>query len=256
VLPQEKELNFNGYFDAESACGIQLLDHISGFGGPDASGTGIWNSDTGTILLGDGNDTIRGETWAVSAPVDPLSPAAGIVNLGTIQAGDGNDLVSGYSGTPNPTNVAILNEGVIRTGAGDDTVDALTGGFSSSGFTDLGQGNDTLIGFGTGRFDGGGGINANQKDTLLLGNGTYVCSLSSGPGGYFSLSQENPVSHSSKTMLLQGFERIGAASDPGTAIDFVAGQTYSVIGGLILAKGSDLVEVNPIIVTPPFAIVI
>jgi len=234
VLAQEKELNFNGYFDAESACGsIQPLDHISGFGGLGAAGTGIWNSDTGTILLGDGNDTIRGETWAVSAPADPLSPAAGIVNLGTIRAGDGNDLISGYSGTSLATNIGILNNGLIETGAGDDTVDAITGGFSGSGLTDLGEGNDTLIGFGTGRFNGGGGINANQKDTLLLGNGTYVCSLSSGPGGYFSLTQENPISHNSATMLLQGFERIGAASNPGSVISYYAGQTYDVLGGNI-----------------------
>lgn len=256
LLAQEKELNFNGCLDAESACGIQPLDHISSFGRLDAAGTGIWNSDTGTILLGDGNDTIRGETWAVSASADPLSTAAGIVNLGTIQAGDGNDLISGYSGTSLASNIGILNNGLIKTGPGDDTVDAITGGFSGSGLTDLGEGNDTLIGFGSGRFDGGGGISTNQKDTLLLGNGTYVCSLSSGPGGFFSLSQENPATINRTAMLLQGFERIGAASDPGTAIDFVAGQTYNVIGGLILAERSGLVEVNPIIVTPPFAIVI
>ena len=234
LLPQEKDLNSDGYSCAESAYGMQPLDHISGFSGLDAAGTGIWNSDTGTILLGDGNDTIRGETWAVSAPADPLSPAAGIINLGTIQAGEGNDLISGYSGTSLATNIGILNNGLIQTGAGDDTVDALAGGFSGSGLTILGEGNDTLIGFGTGRFDGGGGIGANQKDTLLLGNGTYVCSLSSSPGGFFSLSQENPVTYNSATMLLQGFERIGAASDPGTAIDFIAGQTYNVIGGVIL----------------------
>jgi len=235
LLPQEKDLNFNGYSSAESAYGMQPLDHISDFSGLDAAGTGIWNSDTGTILLGDGNDTIRGETWAVSAPADPLSPAAGIINLGTIQAGEGNDLISGFSGTSLATNIGILNNGLIQTGAGDDTVDALAGGFSGSGLTILGEGNDTLIGFGTGRFDGGGGIGANQKDTLLLGNGTYVCSLSSGPGGFFSLSQESPVAYNSATMLLQGFERIGAASDPGTAIDFIAGQTYNVIGGVIVA---------------------
>ena len=218
--------------------------------------SGILNGQTGTIRLGEGNDTLRVETWSISAPVDPLSPSTGIVNYGTIDAGDGNDIVSGYSGTSNATNIAILNEGIIRAGAGDDTVDALTGGFSGSGLIDLGEGNDTLIGFGTGRFDGGGSFNTNQRDTLLLGNGTYVCSLSSDLGGFLSLSQDSPVTHKSSTMLLQGFERIGAASDPGTAIDFVAGQTYSVIRGLILAEGSDLVEGIPIIVNPPFVIVI
>jgi hypothetical protein len=34
-------------------------------------------------------------------------------------------------------------------------------------------------------------------------------------------------------MLLQGFERIGAASNPGSVISFYAGQTYDVPGGNI-----------------------
>ena len=207
-------------------------------------GSGVLNGQIGTILLGEGNDTLRGETWSISAPKDPLSHSAGIVNFGTIDAGNGNDLVSGYSGILNPTNIAILNNGLIKTGAGDDTVDALTGGFSGSGLTDLGDGNDTLIGFGTGRFDGGGGFSASQKDTLLLASGTYVCSLSSGPEGFFSLSQEDPVTHNSTTMLLQGFELIGAAANPSSAINFLAGQTYDVLDGNISSYATPIPAIS------------
>ena len=209
-------------------------------------GSGVLNGQIGTILLGEGNDTLRGETWSISAPTDPLSPSAGIVNFGTIDAGNGNDFISGYSGTctSNPTNIGILNKGLIKTGAGDDTVDALTGGFSGSGLTDLGEGNDTLIGFGTGRFDGGGGFSASQKDTLLLASGTYVCSLSSGPEGFFSLSQEDPVTHNSTTMLLQGFELIGAAANPSSAINFFTGQTYEVLGGNISSYATPIPAIS------------
>ena len=192
-------------------------------------GSGILNGQTGTIFLGEGNDTLRGETWSISAPADPLSPSAGIVNFGAIDAGDGNDEIHGCSGTSNPTNIGILNEGVIKTGAGDDTVDALTGGFSGSGLTHLGEGNDTLIGFGTGRFDGGSGLN----DTVLLSDGTYAFTgfgrLGNGSNadGYFKLTN-NLV-----TMLVQNFEFIGSASDPINAIQMNLGSLYNIAGNSI-----------------------
>ena len=61
-------------------------------------GSGILNSKTGTILLGQGNDHLVGQTWAFLAPADPLSPSAGIVNLGTIDTGVGNDRIKGFIG--------------------------------------------------------------------------------------------------------------------------------------------------------------
>ncbi len=195
---------------------------------PNHFGSGILNAATATISLGEGDDTLRGETWAVGTPLSLARPPAGIVNYGLVDAGNGDDVVSGYSGTNAPANLGILNEGTIRTGRGRDTVDALTGGFSGAGLTDLGLDDDTLIGFGSGRFDGGGNINVvSQKDTLLLGNGTYVCSLSAGVGGFYSLTKDTMA------MFVQGFELIGSANNPGSAIEFLAGQTYNVLGNTI-----------------------
>jgi hypothetical protein len=184
-----------------------------------------------TILLGQGNDNLVGQTWAFLAPADPLSPSPGIVNLGTIDTGVGNDRIKGFIGDNSDlfislTNIGIVNNGTITTGAGDDTVDALTGGFSGSGLTDLGEGNDTLIGFGAGRFDGGSGI----KDKLLLADGSYAFAgfgrLGNEPdaAGYFKLTTD------SDTMLIKNFELIGSAADPFNAIQFNLGGEYNVVG--------------------------
>ena len=214
---------------ADSA--LKLVNRIF----PNHFGSGIVNTSTGTILLGDGDDKLRGETWAKSAPLIADRPPAGIINYGLIDGGNGGDIVSGYSGTSAPTNIGILNEGTITTGLGRDTVDALTGGFSGAGLTDLGLDDDTLIGFGSGRFNGGGGVSyPSQQDTLLLGDGTYACSFFGDAGGFFSLNK------GATTMLVQGFELIGSAGDPGSAIRFFSGLTYEVLGNSITSYPTPL----------------
>ena len=229
--------------------GDEIMEFLSA-AGIGSIGSGIINAKTGIINLGEGDDLMVGETWAVNPPNGGESPRAGIVNYGLINTGNGNDHICGFSGTTEPANKGIFNDGTIITGFGNDFIDALTGGFSGTGLTDLGLGDDILVGFGTGKFDGGGGISANQKDTLLLGDGTYLCSLASGPGGFFSLNQENPVTHDSTTMLLQGFELIGAAATPGYAIPFVSGQAYKVLGGNISSYPTPAIGLLPEIEVP------
>ena len=108
--------------------------------GTSMSGIGIRNS--GTIDTGAGTDTISA-----------TGSSYGIYNTGMIATGSGNDIITGTSTGTGGT--GIYNDGTIDTGAGRDIVDALTGGFRGIGNTNLGDGDDTLKGFGTGNFDGG-----------------------------------------------------------------------------------------------------
>ena len=184
------------------------------------------NGDNGignaaTIDTGEGNDSITGNGACI-----------GIWNgdIGSIKTGKGNDRITGTGGIS-----GILNDGIINTGIGNDTVDALTGGFSGSGLTSLGEGKDTLIGFGTGRFDGGGGL----KDKILLSDGIYTFTGSGrlgnepSPDGYFKLTKTDPISNVAITMLVQNFELIGSAADPDNAIQMNLGALYNIAGNNI-----------------------
>jgi hypothetical protein len=128
---------------------------------------GIINSNGGTINTGTNNDCILG-----------FGGAHGIINYNgsTIDAGSGNDSIIGSGGTYGIYN---YNGGTIKAGAGDDLVDALIGGFAGEGITDLGTGNDTLKGFGSGTFRGGLG-----SDTLVFNTGTYTITAGVGTGNY------------------------------------------------------------------------
>jgi len=194
---------------------------------PNHAGSGIVNGTAGEIKLGSGDDTLNGETWAGKTGADPKAPAdfsaAGIVNYGAIETGDGNDQVVGKDATCDPSNpnstvanAGIINNGTIATGEGNDRVDALLGGFRGDGTTDLDLGDDTLIGFGSGHFNAGGGFASGiQKDTLLLANGEYIISFSPDADGYFTLS------NSGVEMKIQGFKLIGSAAAPTTLTNFL-----------------------------------
>ncbi|MGL5076537.1 MAG: hypothetical protein ACRDBG_12050, partial [Waterburya sp.] len=113
----------------------------------------------------------------------------------------------------------IYNDGIIDTGKGNDIVDALTGGFIGAGTTQLGNGADTLKGFGSGFFEGGNG-----KDTLFFDTGSYTVSDNVNSDGFYT------VSNGSTDMFIKDFEFISSASDPGDAFSFssVVGETFMV----------------------------
>lgn len=83
---------------------------------------------------------------------------------GDVTSGEGAVVVEEYI----EGGAAIINNGTIRTGGGIDVVDAICGGFGGTGTVDLGAGGDSLLGFGSGKFYGGTGI-----DDLTLPEGSY-----------------------------------------------------------------------------------
>ena len=141
-----------------------------------AGGIGISNSIGSSIITEDGDDSV----------------------IGTATGADG---------------IGIYNCGLIDTGKGKDTVNALRGGFAGSGTVSLGDDDDTLIGFGTGYFDGG-----DQTDKILFGNGIYVINASAGT-----------ITSASTEMNVTNFEQIGGSS--GGLFGFASG-TLTVTAGI------------------------
>ena len=143
-------------------------DRITGNGksrSGDAYGISLNGSNAETkIDTGHGNDSVVGKARSRSGN------AFGINNSrnSTIDPGAGDDTVTGVASSATGEAVGIFNNGVIDGGAGDDVFDALTGGWGGNGRADLGSGNDTVRGFGSGTFDGGVGF-----DTLVFNAGTY-----------------------------------------------------------------------------------
>jgi len=85
-----------------------------------------------------------------------------------IKLGGGNDIVAGFAFNGLESNEGITNWGKISTGAGDDVVESLFGDFGGEGATNLGRGDDLIVGFGTGNFNGGAGT-----DIIKLTTGVY-----------------------------------------------------------------------------------
>jgi hypothetical protein len=132
----------------------------------------------------------------------------------TIDAGDGDDTVTSVASSATGESVGIFNNGVIDGGAGDDVFDALTGGWGGSGRADLGSGNDTVRGFGSGKFDGGIGL-----DKLTFNSGTYNIEAVEGLRTVFHLTRE--FSQPSPVMTVTGFEFFGE-SDSQTSFAIAA----------------------------------
>jgi hypothetical protein len=108
-------------------------------------------SNYGNVFLGEGNDSLI-------ANADLPNPS--INNVNVIETGDGNDIII--------SNGVIYNYGTINTGDGKDSIIA-DGGFDGSGNVFLGEGEDHLMGFGSGSFNGSQGV-----DTLQLTSGSYT----------------------------------------------------------------------------------
>ena len=175
-------------------CGISLRawdtintgignDAITGIGRDESGKGGDGIGNYGTINTGKGDDSIK----ATGSDGD-----YGMVNNegGKIIMGAGNDYIKV---TSDRIWGSLLNDGIINTGAGKDIVNALKGGISGDGETYLGAHNDTLRGFGTGKFYGGTGV-----DIIRFGEGTYAISKST-------------ITYGAAPMSAKQFEQIGGA---------------------------------------------
>jgi hypothetical protein len=199
-------------------------DTIIGTGDVGIYNSPFFSSSNSIIDTGAGNDTIigTGDIGIYNSPYNFSNSS----NSSIINTGAGNDIIIG-----NGLSVGIYNDGIINTGTGNDIVDALKGGFSSFnppdfgsifnglGIVLLGDGNDVLKGFGTGRFDG-----EDDFDTLLLGAGEYTVSGITNADGFYT------VNNGTTDMFVKNFEFIGSASNPAAAFSFssVIGETFMV----------------------------
>ena len=139
-------------------------DLVLGFA--ETSGTGFTNGIVlvdSSLVSRSGNNFIQGEA------------VGGFVNSGlfissssSIKLGGGNDVVVGFAFEGFESNEGITNRGKISLGAGDDIIESLFGDFGGEGTTSLGRGNDVIVGFGTGNFNGGAG-----QDIIKLTTGIY-----------------------------------------------------------------------------------
>ena len=159
-------------------------DAITGIGRDESGNYGDGIGNSGTINTGEGDDSIK----ATGSGGD-----YGMVNnkRGQIIMGAGNDYIEV---TSDRIFGSLQNDGTIDTGAGKDIVDALKGGFTGDGKTYLGSGNDTLKGFGTGKFYGGTGV-----DIIRFGEGTYTISKST-------------ITYGAAPMSAKQFEQIGGVN--------------------------------------------
>jgi hypothetical protein len=166
------------------------------------------NTDAGGIInTGAGKDTIiaTGSTYGIynfnaieTGTGDDIITATGddgIVNDGIIDTDEGHDIITGiansadFGGIFNTINgiintgngsdiitgigvIGIYNDGTINTGNGKDSIVA-DGGFNGIGSVFLGDGKDSLKGFGNGTFNGGNG-----QDALELTSGSYTVGIS------------------------------------------------------------------------------
>lgn len=141
-------------------------------------GTGIFNS--GTINMGDGDDTITGGGGSFRRGND-----GGLVNKGIIYSGDGNDSISGVG----ESNATLANQGTIYTGNGNDSITG-TQGYGGTGiFNDInavintGNDDDSITGltvnYGTGIINKGT-IYTGSGDDALTGTEGSLDSVSFG----------------------------------------------------------------------------
>ena len=171
------------------------------------TGAGLDTVSADAILNGivNGSATNTTAVFDTGAGGDKVSATSetghAIVNYGTFTMGlstenDKDSLTGGSAGhfglTPayTPGRSGIFNAGTINMGGGKDVVDALVGGFGGNGVYNLGWSvknaagvitaqdadPDQVLGFGTGTFNGGGGLNG-----ITLPDGTYKINYTTKP---------------------------------------------------------------------------
>jgi hypothetical protein len=201
---------FANYGTLNTEDGNDIITAISGYNYTHGySGIGFLNGGGSTLDMGEGNDTIIGigyiygirnnTTINTGNGQDSIISGGSFINSGKVFLGEGNDTITSTRG--------LYNEGVIETGNGDDSIivdggfDDLTGttygiynnggainmgdgndsiianegfesGPNSSGAWFLGEGDDYILGYGSGDFYGGNG-----NDTLELTPGTYTVGI-------------------------------------------------------------------------------
>jgi len=174
------------------------------------------NGYYGQVLLEGGDDTItsygviynNGEINTGSS--DDIITSYGVIyNDSEINTGSGNDTITSYD--------VIYNGGKIDTASGNDFIIAREGfesGLNNSGSVVLGQGEDSLYGFGSGDFDGGGDV-----DTIELTFGSYTVGR---VGAAVSFTKGSSV------MITSEFEKLKAGSTTYDFISLTAGQIITV----------------------------
>jgi hypothetical protein len=202
--------------------GIFNSGSINTGNGPDFIGSSGFLSNTGNVFLGEGNDSLSAQ-----------GSSEGIRNSNFIGTGDGNDIITTYG--------VIYNDGVIETGNGDDSIigrkvynnggainmgdgndsiiasQGFESGPNSSGAWFLGEGDDYIMGEGSGDFYGGNG-----NDTLQLEEGTYTVGIW-GEGG------ESPIfTKGDQLMITSEFEKLKAGSTIYDFTSLTAGQIIVV----------------------------
>lgn len=201
-------------------------DLVKGTSGDDGQGLFIGdNSKSASLNTGSGNDRVIGRAGSASSGI--------IVSGGSrIRMGSGNDKMIAAA------EFGISNSGTIEAGNGNDIVDALIGGFTGDGVTNLGLGNDKLIGFGTGFFDAGSEADLSRhSDLLLLPEGIYTILTIPDENGYFGLTKNGTE------MMVKGFEFIGSASDPSSISEFILIPTPENSNSIIVdATGVQIIE--------------
>lgn len=189
-----------------------------------ATGLGADKVVSASIAAG-GNAIVNSGTIDTTNAVDIVGASPLILALrddnardlvaGDVTSGEGAVVVEDYI-ERNGGGSAIINDGTIRTGGGIDVVDAICGGFGGTGTVDLGAGGDSLLGFGSGRFYGGTGI-----DDLTLPEGEYtisyirVPSVATGTASAF-ISRKG----SDAIMEIYDFEGIGGSA-LGAGLHFI-----------------------------------
>ncbi|MGB5135379.1 MAG: hypothetical protein WBN89_09430 [Prochlorococcaceae cyanobacterium] len=143
-------------------------------------------SQGGKLQMGAGDDLLIGS-----------SSGDGIVNRGFIFMGSGDDRIEASGGK-----LGIRNRRFIFMQDGDDVMDVSEGGIRGRGFVDMGQGNNTFIGYGNHR------IFATRKDqnTLLLPSGRYEVRQRGGTRG----GREVRIEQGDDQLRMFEFDLVGA----------------------------------------------